>query len=324
MPVKNAQDTVLRATKSILSQTLSEIELIIIDDHSTDNSIKIIDKINDPRVRLISNSSAGIASALNNGLNEAKGKYIARMDADDISYDTRLQKQMSFMEQNPQVGVVSCLVEHHMINEGNQDGYAYHINWLNSFITHEEHYTNRFIDAPVAHPTVFFRKNLINKFGDYTLAPTPEDFELWLRWMESGVKFAKIPEVLFRWTDYPERASRTNSNYNTNNFFIQKAKYFARWINMKPLGKEIWIWGYGKEVFRKSDHLLNHGIDITGYIDIKERLNTSRNVIKHLSIRANDNRFILVYIGDRKGKEKIREYLSSQDKTIGEDYLFMN
>lgn len=324
MPVKNAQGKVLDATNSILSQTLSDFELLIIDDHTTDDSIKRIKEFDDSRIRLIANSGVGIASALNTGLSAAKGKYIARMDADDISSHTRLQKQIDFLENNLHIDVVSCLVEHHSKDEGNQDGYAHHINWLNSIITPEEHYLNRFVDAPVAHPTVLFKKELINKFGDYTLARTPEDFELWLRWMEGGVKFGKIPELLFQWSDYPERASRTHSNYSSNNFFIQKAKYFAHWMKNKKSAKDIWVCGYGKDVFKKSDYLLDEGVDIRGYIDIKERPNALRNVINYQSVKANDNSFILVYIGDRKGKRKIKDFLSNCGKKIGKDYLFMN
>jgi glycosyltransferase involved in cell wall biosynthesis len=324
MPVKDTQDTVLAATKSILSQTLSDIELIIIDDHSTDNSIKTINVIDDSRIKIITNSGAGIASALNTGLREAKGKYVARMDADDISFNTRLHKQINYLEDNHHIDVVSCLVEHHSIKAGKQDGYAHHINWLNSIITHQEHYVNRFVDAPVAHPTVFFRRELINKFGDYTLAPAPEDFELWLRWMESGVKFAKLTETLFQWSDYPDRASRVKSNYDLNNFFIQKAKYFTRWMKAKGLEKDVWIWGYGKDVYRKSDYLLKEGVIVKGYIDIKERPNATRNIINYQSVKTNDNRFILVYIGDRTGKEKIKDFLTAHNKLIGEDYLFMN
>jgi len=323
MPVKNAQNTLLIAIESILKQTLKDFEIIIINDHSTDASANIINSLNDARVKYLDNASIGIAAALNTGICHAKGKYIARMDADDISYSTRLEKQLRFLENNPEIEVVSCFVEHQSAIEGNQQGYAIHIDWLNSFHSPEEHYTNRFIDAPVAHPSVFFSKALIDKYGTYTQASGPEDFELWLRWMEQGVKFAKVPEILFQWSDYPDRASRTDSNYNSDNFFQQKAKYFSRWWQKKQLNKELWIWGYGKEVFRKSGYLLEDGLSIEGYLDIKERPNTARNVLYYDAIMTNDNRFILVYIGDREGKSKISEFLKSQGKIVGKDYLFM-
>jgi glycosyltransferase involved in cell wall biosynthesis len=324
MPVKNAQNTLLSAIESILKQTLTDFELIIINDHSTDISADIINSLNDARIKYIDNASIGIAPALNTGINHAKCKYIARMDADDISYPTRLEKQLAFLEKNPEIDVVSCLVKHMSIAEGNQQGYATHIEWLNSFISSEEHYTNRFIDAPVAHPSVFFRKSLIDSYGTYTLATVPEDFELWLRWMEHGVKFAKVPEILFQWSDYPGRTSRTNRNYDSNKFSRLKARYFSRWWQKNQLQYEIWIWGYGKEVFRKSNYLTEEGIEIKGYIDIKNRPDVERNVIYYDSVETNDNRFILVYVGDREGKRKILEFLKSQGKVVGDDYLFMS
>ena len=135
MPVKNARKTVVDAVNSILTQTLSNFELLIIDDHSTDDSIQIINQIEDARIKLVANAGTGIAPALNTGLRVAKGNYIARMDADDISFQARLQKQVTFLDINPQIDVVSCLVENYSLNEGSQDGYAHHIRWLNSIVS---------------------------------------------------------------------------------------------------------------------------------------------------------------------------------------------
>ena len=85
LPFKNARDTLAQAVKSILDQSYKDLELILIDDNSTDRSTEVLKKYNDPRIKLIKNLNNGLASALNTGINEASGEYIARMDADDIS-----------------------------------------------------------------------------------------------------------------------------------------------------------------------------------------------------------------------------------------------
>jgi glycosyltransferase involved in cell wall biosynthesis len=323
LPVKYAANTLMAAVSSILQQTLSDFELIVIDDYSTDGSMGLLKGINDPRIIIIQNKGNGIADALNTGIAHAKGKYIARMDADDISLPERLAKQYQFIIDNPDVDVVSCLVAHKSSNATDQQGYKYHIDWLNSILTVEEHFLNRFTDAPVAHPTVLFKANLPRDFGTYASKALPEDFELWLRWMEKGLRFAKVPEVLFEWSDYPVRTSRTHKNYRMENFYQQKAVYFARWWKSKKINKEIWIWGYGKDVFKKVQPLATEGLKITGFIDISERPKAKRRVRSFKSILPHANEFYLIYVADRDGKTAIVDYLSQLALTNGEDYLIM-
>lgn len=103
MPVYNAEKYVYEAVKSVLNQTFSDFEFIIIDDGSTDNSYKILEGFKDSRIQLLRNKkNSRISVTLNQGLSIAKGKYLARMDADDISRPNRLQKQFDFLENNPQ------------------------------------------------------------------------------------------------------------------------------------------------------------------------------------------------------------------------------
>jgi len=177
MPVRNARLTLVSAIDSILKQTLLDIELIIIDDHSTDNSLKLIETRKGNRIRLFNNNGEGIADALNTGLSHAQGRYIARMDADDISHPARLEKQHDFIVNHPNIDVVSCRVKHIVHGHDSQEGYAKHVDWINSMISSEDHYSNRFTDAVVAHPSVFFKASLINKYGNYSSATLPEDFE---------------------------------------------------------------------------------------------------------------------------------------------------
>src|SRR5437868_7347070 len=105
MTVYNAQEYLNMAVDSILNQTYKNLEFIIINDGSTDNSGHIIEAYNDPRIKYIPQKNQGLAAALNKGIGLAKGKYIARMDHDDISYQMRLEKQVEFMEDNREVAM---------------------------------------------------------------------------------------------------------------------------------------------------------------------------------------------------------------------------
>ncbi len=106
MPVYNAEKYLKTAIESILKQTFSDFELLIINDGSTDGSEEIIRSFNDKRIRLFNNEqNLGIIKTLNKGLNLAKGEYIIRMDADDISLPDRLELQVKYMEENPGIGI---------------------------------------------------------------------------------------------------------------------------------------------------------------------------------------------------------------------------
>jgi len=106
MPVHNGQQHLREAIESILKQSFTDFEFLIIDDGSTDGSTAIVKTYNEPRIRLIANTeNQGTVHVLNQGIQEAKGEYIARMDADDISLPQRLEKQVRFMDSRPDIGI---------------------------------------------------------------------------------------------------------------------------------------------------------------------------------------------------------------------------
>src|SRR5690554_3918162 len=108
IPVYNCENFIDECLKSILNQTYKNIEVLLVDDGSTDNSVEKIKKYSDPRIRLIQNErNMGIPYTRNVGLKEAKGKYIAIMDSDDISMPIRIEKQVAYLEQHPEIDAVS-------------------------------------------------------------------------------------------------------------------------------------------------------------------------------------------------------------------------
>lgn len=111
LPVFNGAKTLGLAIKSILSQSFKDFEMVIIDDGSIDNSSQIINSYSDKRIRLFQRNHAGLASSLNFGISKCRGKYIARMDADDISLGNRLANQKKFLDNNPSVDIVATRVK---------------------------------------------------------------------------------------------------------------------------------------------------------------------------------------------------------------------
>ena len=114
MAVYNGEKFLKEAMESILTQTFTDFEFLIINDGSTDNSVKIIEEFNDPRIRLIHNEkNLKLIASLNKGISLAKGKYIARMDCDDISMPYRLEKEVDFLENSLEYGLVgTCYTDY--------------------------------------------------------------------------------------------------------------------------------------------------------------------------------------------------------------------
>jgi glycosyltransferase involved in cell wall biosynthesis len=194
LPFRNAADTLDAAINSIAQRTFRDWELILIDNASTDSSGAIAREwsLSDPRIRVIDEARVGIAEALNTGLKHATAPLIARMDADDIAHPERLAQQVAYMDEHPEIGVLGTRTSFFStVNE--HRGMQAFVEWQNAILSPHEHYTKRFVDAPLAHPSVMFRRELVARHGGYSTEPLPEDHELWMRWMDAGVRFAKLP-----------------------------------------------------------------------------------------------------------------------------------
>lgn len=192
LPVYNGEAYLRETLDSILSQTYTNFEFLIVDDGSTDSSGDIISSFNDSRIKVLRNPERlKLSGALNRGIKEAKGNYIARMDGDDIAYPRRLERQVEFLNNNPEIGVCGTAIEIFGSVPGRVDIYP---------ASHSEIQSYSLFDCPFCHPTVMLRKNLFDKFDLYydgSFYPT-EDFELWTRAVKC-FPTANLREVLLRY-----------------------------------------------------------------------------------------------------------------------------
>ena len=150
LPVHNAAATVARAVASVQAQTFADWELLAVDDGSTDATRQTLLELaeSDPRIRVLDIARAGIVAALNAGLAASTAPFIARMDADDEAYAGRLAAQHDYLLTHPDIGVASCLVDFGG-DRAESEGYARHVDWLNSLITPEQISLNRFVERDV-------------------------------------------------------------------------------------------------------------------------------------------------------------------------------
>ena len=198
LPVYNAQDTVIEAIQSILGQTYTHFEFIIINDGSTDASRERILSVHDDRVHYYENEgNQGLVYTLNRGIDLCRGKYIARMDADDISLPTRFEKQVKVMEKSP--NIIVCGTEAFYFGD-NKRKVEYYSNRKSNFTTSKNYRENLIIGAGIIHPSVMIRKNVLDKYHlrydeDY---PCAEDYKFWMDLVDYG-DFYIIPERLLRY-----------------------------------------------------------------------------------------------------------------------------
>jgi len=202
MPVYNGESYLREAIESILEQTYTDFEFLIINDGSTDKSVEIVRSYKDSRIRLVQNeNNIGLINTLNKGIDLSTGQYIARMDCDDISLPARIEKQVLFMENHPDVGVCGTWAE--TIGNANRNVYKYPTG-------PQKIQSQLLFDSPLAHPSVMMRKTLLDKFD---LRYPKEYFtEDWYFWQMCSFHFpiGNIPEVLLEYRINPFSKSRAN------------------------------------------------------------------------------------------------------------------
>jgi glycosyltransferase involved in cell wall biosynthesis len=175
MPVHNGEAFVRAASESILSQTFQDLELLVVDDASTDRTVEILEGLNDPRVRIVrSRERLRFSRALNLGIEHATGAFLARMDGDDIALPDRLAIQHDYMLAHPEIGLCGGLAMMFGMQEGP---------FFRPPLTHGEIVSYMLFDCPFVHPTVMLRRDLMERHKlryDPTYCPT-DDYELWRR-----------------------------------------------------------------------------------------------------------------------------------------------
>lgn len=244
MPVYNAEAYLKYSIESILNQTYQDIEFLIVNDGSIDNSLSLIKSYNDSRIKLLSHSvNKGLSYSLNEAVRLASGKYIARMDADDISVANRIFLQVEYMEKNQDVGICATNVK----SIDNSGAIISKTWWKQSG-------KNVGIDLlwgnPIAHPTVLMRKSLIDsiKTSLYKDISYVEDYELWTR-VARYTKLWRMGEVLLYHREHSSNIFAVGSNegiqsaLKINKTYIEKEYGLKVPSYHKNLTKFI---GYGK------------------------------------------------------------------------------
>jgi glycosyltransferase involved in cell wall biosynthesis len=219
MSAYNSQKFIGEAIKSILRQSYDKFELIIIDDGSEDDTVGVISSFDDRRIKLISNErNKGLATSLNIGIEQTVGKYIIRMDADDIALPNRFQEQLKFMEEHREIDVCGSWYE--LFSTVNET--------VKTPLKDRDIKDTLFFNNCIAHPSVIIKRNSLEKYAiryDENLR-FAQDYELWCREVDR-LRFANIPEILLKYRIHGDQigvAKKEEQNLAANRVRINNLK----------------------------------------------------------------------------------------------------
>ena len=326
LPFHNAAATIGDCVGSILAQTLTDFEVIAVNDCSDDATVSVLQQYNDNRLRIIDNSHRGLVSALNTGLAFCAAPLVARMDADDIMHSHRLERQYRYMRGHPDV-VLLATQARKFPQASIRNGYREYMRWQNSVLTNEDIVNQVYIESPFAHPSVMYRRDSVIAAGAYRHGEFPEDYELWLRLLHLGHRMEKLPQVLLDWRESDNRLSRVSENYSRTAFDRIRAHYLAQ--DSRIRNRTIAFWGAGRKTRQRARHLLDKGFEPAVWIDIDPKKIGNRiqgiDVVEPAWLDRSHidelKPFVLNYVTNHGARDIARTYLHRIGYIMGQDYL---
>ncbi len=247
MPVFNAAPFLEACLHSILAQSRADWELLAVDDFSDDESLEILLRFEkmDPRVRVLRNEQKGIAPALRTACKHSSGRFITRMDADDLMLPQKLERLAALLLAHGPGHVATGAVRYFAEGKKLEAGYERYARWLNDLAATGQHFKEVYRECVIPSPCwMAWRKDLL-RIGAFQHDTYPEDYDLCFRMYHGGLRVLSTAQPLHRWRDHPARTSRTSEVYRDNRFLELKWHWFFK-TDYRP-GRPMVLWGAGKK-----------------------------------------------------------------------------
>ncbi len=327
MPLYEHGDSVGSALQSMLKQTVGRLQVVVVDDGSTDGGPEIVAGVaeQDARVTLIRRSHQGIVAALQAGLDRIVTPYVARMDADDWSAPERLARQLELLTSEPSLAAVDCQVA---LAAGPTTGYGMkrYVSWVNGHGDWNAMRNHLLEESPLVHPASLMRTEALRAVGGYVDGPWPEDYALWLRLVAAGYRLGKVQETLFTWSDPPQRLTRTDGRCTAEAHLALKVAILPRLLPEVRAGVQ--IWGAGPTGRAWHHRLLEAGIPVLRIFDVKAGLiGTERHgAVVHSvdDLPRHPRPICLIALGQPKAKALTLQFLTEHGLKPWEHYLFVS
>lgn len=269
LPVRDEAAFLAEALASLSAQTLADFEAIVVDDGSSDGSAEIAEAHAraDRRFRVLRQPRSGLVAALERARAKARGRYLARMDGDDVALPERLEAQVEALESE---GLAACGGGIAYFPEGAvRDGSRRYERWLNGLVTPEAAARDVFVECPLPHPTLVARREALETAGGYRACGWPEDYDLVLRLWARSARFRNVERVVVRWRDHPARLSRTDPAYALDAFVRCKVHHLR--ATLLPGFEGVVVWGAGPVGKAFARELRRQGTEVAGFVDVDPR-----------------------------------------------------
>lgn len=241
MPCKNAAPFLSETLASLQNQDYTHWELLVVNDHSTDASWRMLQEAaaKDPRIKIWNNPAKGILPALQFAFAQSTGTFIGRLDADDRLPPQRLSLMTSALSQNAEKTVVTGLVQY-FGNAPISLGYQNYETWLNQNLQSGQPWRQVYRECLVASPNWLMYSSALVQIGGFNGLDYPEDYDLVFRWYQHGFKLHCLPVVTLLWREHPARTSRHSEHYQQAAFFKLKLK---RFLDLEQPIENLMVWG---------------------------------------------------------------------------------
>jgi len=323
VPAHDAAGTLPACLRSVERQTETGWECVVVDDGSADDTADVVARFaaRDRRFRLVCRDHRGIVPALNAGLAACRGRYVARMDSDDVMHRDRLRLQRTELEGDEGLAAVGChvrLFPRAVLG----DGIRAYEHWVNSIETPANVRAEAFVECPIVHPTLVVRTPILRSLG-YRDRGWPEDYDLVHRMLEAGQRLGVVPRRLLLWRAQPHRLSFTDARYRVDAFSRCKAHFLCR--SLLRRAERYVLWGYGSTGRRTRNALLAHGRTPSHIVEIHPgRIGNSIHgapVLAPDEIRPDVHRPMLVAVAGVRPRSLIRDFLRSRGYAEALDFV---
>lgn len=324
IPFKNTEDFLSECLESILRQTHANWEVIAINDHSTDESLRVVKIFSekDARIKVYVNQGEGIIQALRQAYRKSVGQMITRMDSDDIMSPDKLRVMvnslMTLGKGHLAVGQVR-----YFSDRGISDGYARYEKWLNTLTENGTNYSEIYKECVIPSPCWMAFRDDFEASGGFESNRYPEDYDLAFRFREQKLKCIPCSELLHHWRDYDSRTSRTSEHYAQNYFLDIKLHYFL--LQDYNKNRPLVIWGAGTKGKTIAKGLLESKITFNWLCDNTNKIGKSIYGVEmqHFEFLAQlKNPQSIITVANENAQKVIRSYLGNLGQKNMEDYFF--
>ena len=334
LPLYNAEKTLWKCLKGIRRQSYPDFEVIAVNDGSEDSSGSILKTAasQDKRIRVFTfSANRGIVAALNYGIDQCRGDWIARMDADDIMHSDRLLLQRDHFKTFPETDVLGAGIRLFREDDKLTPGQIRYQDWSNSLLTDQAIKADIFAESPIMHPTFFLRKGFYGEMGGYKDNPWAEDYDFLLRAYARGARFAKLSRILLEKGDSPTRLVRTDVRCKRKAMFHAKAYYFSRKRDFFNGKDKLVIAGSGSSGRMVRKALEREGINVSAFVD--NAVDEPGRTISGLPVFSlcaenadrffadHGNTFFVLCIGVSEGRQMMENMLVEHGFILTADYL---